>query len=119
MSGRHQPENGADSQAQKERLSPDAPAALAGSSLGRAADTDDSTVITGYVNPEERSTRTGYAAGRRAAEREGQILIAALVEQAGGEIRLAHKYLVSTTGDLTRSDDPDTGDIVYRAGPRR
>ncbi len=69
--------------------------------------------LTGSTETEPGYQR-GYEAGRREAERDAMLLVAAFVDQAGGEIRLARKYIVATDGGLTVHDDPDTMERVYR-----
>ncbi len=56
----------------------------------------------------------GYEAGRRDAERDALLVVAALVEQAGGEVRVPQRFLVATDGDLTVHDDQSTMERVYR-----
>lgn len=66
--------------------------------------------LLGTTDPYHR----GYEAGRRDAERDALLVVAAMVELAGGEIRLPRKFLVSTVGDIIVHDDPATMDRVYR-----
>jgi hypothetical protein len=56
----------------------------------------------------------GYDAGVRDANRNQYRAVAAIVMAAGGEVRVAHEYLVDDI-ELTASVDPVSQHEVYRA----
>ena len=66
----------------------------------------------------DEAYQRGYEAGRRDTEQDAILVIGAMVEQAGGEIRVSPKYLTATDGDFTVHDDPATMERVYRIRSR-